>query len=423
MRTSRILALVASTTLTLLASPVVAGGLGESPQGAKAAGMAGAFVAQADDPTALYYNVGGAALVEKKASVGITAATLNESLYQGLPPGRGAGTTGEQVTEFDLPPHIFLLKRLGESWVLGLGVYSPYRWSTEWAAPEQFAGRFVSTRSKLTSYDVNPSLSVKLSPNVGVGLGLIYRTSELSTGRQIARTNPFTNLDQEVAAFAVDSDMEAGYGWNAGWFQKLGERFSWGIAHRSAIETDYNGVGMLTQILTGNSQLDDLIAATLPLDQELAMTTRLELPAVTSVGASMRVTRGLLLEADVVLTRWSGIEEVAFDFPSNPDLDFAIRQDLQDTTALRFGVQYSTRTGSDFRLGLAQEESPQPSATVGPFLPDADRSVFAVGFGRDWFQLGFQWTTFDQRTVVDNVDRVNGSYRASAWALTLTATM
>ena len=411
------------TLALIVPGPLMAGGLGQCPQGAKAAGMAGTFVAQADDPTALFYNVGGAALVETKASVGISLATLNESLYQGLGPGRGSGTTAEQVTGLEVPPHVYLLKRLGESWTLGLGVNSPFQMHTEWDAADDFAGRFVATRTEFVSYDVNPSVSLKLTPNVGIGVGVVYRTSELSTGRQLARTNPFTNLDVDVASFALDTDMEAGFGWNVGLLHRLSERLSWGFAHRSAIETDYNGVGVLTQVSTGNDQLDQLIQATLPLGQELAMVTSLELPSVTSAGVALRVTQGLLVEIDMIQTGWSSVSEVAFAFPSNPDLDYSVQQDFSDTTSFRLGLQYSTKTGSDFRVGMAQEESPQPDNTVGPFLPDSDRSVFALGFGRDWFQAGFQWTTYDQRTVLENVDRVNGSYRANAWALTLTATM
>ena len=49
-------------TLTGTASLALAAGFKINEQGAKAMAMANAFVAQADDPTALYYNPAGIAL-------------------------------------------------------------------------------------------------------------------------------------------------------------------------------------------------------------------------------------------------------------------------------------------------------------------------------------------------------------------------
>ena len=45
--------------------PVQAAGFGIFEQGTKAMGMAGAFTAQADDPSALFHNAGGLAFVDE----------------------------------------------------------------------------------------------------------------------------------------------------------------------------------------------------------------------------------------------------------------------------------------------------------------------------------------------------------------------
>src|ERR1700749_1199283 len=93
--------------LVMAALPVQGAGFAFVDQGARAAGMAGAFTAQERDPSAIVYNPGRLGLLKKKKSVsaGMAFSAFNESLYQGLPPGVGAGTTGAQETSLGMPPH------------------------------------------------------------------------------------------------------------------------------------------------------------------------------------------------------------------------------------------------------------------------------------------------------------------------------
>lgn len=408
--------------LFLASTALHASGFAFTDQGAKAAGMAGAFVAQANDPSAIVYNPGGLALLEKKKSLsaGMAVSAFNESLYQGLPPGLGAGATGQQETAPAIPPHAYMTLPFGRRMVAGVGLYSPFRMRTEWADPGAFVARHLATKSQIEAWDLAPTIGFQVSPSLGVGLGAIYRSSEVSVSRRIAGEATVEGVP-DIASLDMKTDMEPGYGWTAGVLLKR-KRFSFGLSYRSAIATDYLGVGRLTQVATGDPQYDELVRATLPIGQDLPLSSSLEYPDQASVGLAWNLSKSLLVEMDVNRTGWSSVQDLALRFPVSSWLDTAYRLDFEDAMAYRLGATWRLPTGPKLRFGYAFDETPQPAAAVGAFLPDSNRNIVSVGAGLDWLDVAFSWITYDQRIVSTSTERLNGNYRANGWVFTMSAT-
>jgi len=422
MSTSRIyraptLALGLFTLSAVAAGPLAAGGFLLFEQASKPAALGGAFVAQADDPSAMFYNVGGLALLGDKPQVtaGIGSYSRNEALYQGLPPGGGEGTTGEQESATFVLPHAYLAQPLGQRIKVGLGLYQPFLLDTDWAEPDSFAGRAIVTRAKITTLDLNPSIAFKLTDSLGFGFGAIYRTSSLLVRRREQRTNPFTGALLDVASLSVDTAMDDGFGWNTGFLHRIGRRLSWGAAYRSEIEIDASGEGRLTQIPTGNVSLDELLRVTLPFDQDLGVTSAVTFPDQLSLGVALRLAKKAVLEVDLVQTGWSSFQQLALNFASDPEFSRTLEQNFEDTDTLRAGLRLANRSGAELRFGIAIDESPQPEATVGPLLADADSTSFSVGVGKEPLDLSFVWTSADRRTVTSNVDDFNGNHSGNSW--------
>lgn len=423
-RSPRLSRLVAAGLLcTAFFSPrAEAAGFGFFTQGGRATGMAGAYVAQADDPTAIFYNPGGLALLadRKSVSIGTAATAFNEALYQGLPPGIGAGTTGEQETSMDTLHHAWVVYPLGSYFVAGIGAFQPFRLNTEWADADSFAGRSLATAAEITTYDVVPTISFLPTERLGIGLGLIYRSSELSASRRIAGSLAGQAVD--VASLSLDTDMEPAFGFTFGLLHKASPRFSWGLSYRSAIETDFIGTGELTQIETGNAQFDELIKGTFPFGDELALESQLSYPDLASLGLAFGLTERALIELDVNRTGWSDTQNLNFLFVGNPELNTPYTLAFEDAMSYRLGFRYQFRTGPRLLLGYAFEETPQPDATVGAFLADSDRHLLSAGFGLDWLDVGLTWMTYDQRVIRTSADGLNGNWRANAWVVSVTAT-
>lgn len=404
--------------LALSSLPARAAGFAIETQGAKAMGMAGAFAAQADDASAIYYNPGAVAFVKKKVSLGIAPAVLQDGHYQGQPPGAGAGTTGNQNQLFTLPAHVYLLKPLGPTVKFGLGTYSPFGFRSGWQDPATFPGRTVSTAAELKTYDVNATLAWQATPTLGLGAGVVYRNAILQQRKRLQSLDPLAGSLVDVASLSAKTDYDRGAGWTAGLLDQLGP-LSVGLSYRSPMTIRFGGSGRLTQVATGNAQLDALIRASLPLDQDLAASSRISFPGEATLGLAYAASENLVIEADVNRVGWKKFDGLTLAFPNNPSLTATLQGPYKDTNSYRLGIRLGPPRGPQWRLGYALEQTPQPDESVNPFLADGARSIVGIGFGLDWLDIAVQWEKPADRSTFVSRDQLNGTYRGSLYRLAI----
>src|SRR6185295_2244636 len=122
----------------LIASPARAGGFRIVDQGAAATGQGSAFVAQADDPSALYYNPAGITQL-RRVQIYTGTTLIGGRLRYDSPAGVTArGDLGGTIAS--PPPSQFYLtanvRDLGIHWLgdlsVGLGVLGPFGTKVRW---------------------------------------------------------------------------------------------------------------------------------------------------------------------------------------------------------------------------------------------------------------------------------------------------
>jgi len=407
---------------TLLLGPgaTEAGGFRIDEQGATATALGGAFVAQADDPSAVYYNPAGLSFLKAGGfAAGTSVQTLGELQFQGGSPGIAGGTSGELDGGSEILLHAYWVQPLAPNVVLGLGAFQPFFMKNSWANPETFSGRLLTTQAEIDTYDVNANLSLRLTKRFSLGVGAVYRVAEISHGRRLSRFNPLTGEDADVGTVAITTDQESGIGWNAGFLLKASEKLSFGASYRSAIDLTYAGAGLLTQVATGNSQFDTLIAATIPFGTDLPVSTTLELPDTLRVGFAFGLGKSATVEVDADWTGWSSVQSLPFEFTSEPSFSQTIDLRLDDAVAYRFGLRLKQLSGAEFRFGFVFEESAQTAGTLNPFLADADTNAASFGWGKDWLGIALKWTERTDATTRTNPDDFNGTYSGNQWSATL----
>jgi long-chain fatty acid transport protein len=423
-------ALAALLAGLVLASPAAYGaGFSIFEQGTKAMGMAGAFTAQADDPSALFHNAGGLAFQhEQDFALGFTYIRSLDATVEGADPFPGAGYTADQETLSEFPPHAYWVQPLNATWTFGLGVNAPFGLTTEWG--DDFRGRFISRLASLTAIDVNPSLGWQVTPNFGLGFGAIGRFSTVELERNVAQFNPFTQTSADIATVHLEGDIadNSGYGWNVGLLHKVNNSFSWGLSYRSAIDIDYEGDTELTQNLTG-TPFDALIAQALPFGATFPVETAIDFPDLISLGIAMAITPNSLVELDVNRTGWSSFEELQIVFPEGQLPNSTIPERYDDSYHYRLGLRYDSSPGRQWRFGVVFDETPQPEEAVSPLLPDSDRTGFTLGYGYEGakysFDLAAMYLLFDERTRDTNfpgeqASTFFGTYEQEALLLGLT---
>jgi len=415
-----------------VAAPMYAAGFSIFEQGTKAMGMGGAFTAQADDPSALFYNAGGVAFVEKQEfSIGDTYIHGSKAQLKGLDPYPGAGYRADQKTLSQFPPHAYWVRPINNTWKMGLGITTPFGLVTEWKDPDTFAGRFLSTKAALRAFDINPTLAWQVTPTIGLGFGGIVRYSDVELIRYAGAVNPFTQSVTNIGKLDLKGDFKTGYGWNVGFLNRYNNSFSWGLSYRSKITVDYTGNATLSSISTGFPQFDAALAAKIPFNVKLPVKTSIAFPDEASLGLAFAVWPDVLVETDVDRAGWSSFKEVNINFTGDATHslpDTTIPQEWKDVYRYRLGVRWTTGPSSQWRFGYVYDQTPQPEQSVNPLLPDANRNGYSIGYGyKGGIKADFalMYLPFKERTRTKSFAGDGpffGTYNTTAWLFGTTLT-
>src|SRR5436309_85540 len=137
-------AALCTLALSLVPVPLRAAGFALFEHGAKGMGFAGAFTAQASDPSAIFHNPAGIAFLRgKQIYLGATGVMPKWS-FEGANPFPGTGVTEHGTTSVLLPPAVYYTQPFSARVVFGVGLNVPFGLKTEWANPDQLSQRVLS---------------------------------------------------------------------------------------------------------------------------------------------------------------------------------------------------------------------------------------------------------------------------------------
>ena len=184
-------------------------------------GMAGAFVAIANDPTAIFHNPAGLAWLEgTQISFGTTLIRPKNALnLANWPDPAYINVPGE--SQWFYPSTFYISHKINDRLAAGFGFFSPYGLGTKW--PEDYPLKYISYSADMKTFFFNPTLAYKVSENFSVGAGISYVHSTIAfklIELELVDIGPMVGMPFPVYALVdIPVALEAsgnGWGINAG---------------------------------------------------------------------------------------------------------------------------------------------------------------------------------------------------------------
>lgn len=404
-----------------------AGGFSLFEQGAKATAVGGAFVARADDPSAMFYNVAGMGFLSgTQIYLGATAIKPFGS-FTGTIGSPGPGVEAEQEDQIFLPPNVYATYNFHPNWTAGLGVYVPFALGTKWA--NDFEGRAFGKEANIEGIYISPAIAYKASDqfSIGAGFEFVYTQVQLIRYSQSAFYNGEFTAVYDVARVEIDG-TSTGFGFNVGAMYKINDQWSAGVSYRHQVENKYdNGeatfkdlTGSITDPVVQAAAAAQLAAIGKRVDGETAIT----FPGNLAVGLAYKLNEQWQFSSDFNYVMWDVFDKVELDF-ENDILDTELREDYKNTWQLRLGAEYAATDQLDLRAGYIYDKTPSPTGAISPTLPDASRNDYAIGFGyafspKFYVDFSYLWVNFQEtNTKGKNFEGFEGKYKTDAHLFSL----
>ncbi len=404
MKDKRLLVLAA----VVLLAPSLSWGAGFAlfEHGNRGMAMGGAFTAVADDPSAMFWNIGGLAFQTDDKFVTMAGFTLimPSQDFTGQSPYPGDGYKDSQINQTFFPSHLYTSWALNDRVVLGFAFLSPFGLGTQWE--DDSAGRFISKRTDIKTFELSPQAAFKLNDYIGLGFGVDYRIAQIDLTKNIPFLNPHTQQVADVGQVHMHTDgiSEAGWGWHAGVMFKTDIGLSLGINYRSGMTIDMEGVASFQQFPTGYADFDALLTSTLPFGQKTPLTTAIDFPNFFSIGLAYTAEK-YLVSVQWNQMGWDTFQEldITFTDPNYAFLSSSAPMHYENSNQYRFGFEYSFSESAAMQLGFLIDETPQPVATMSPILGGGDRTGYCIGFSYNgkkiWADFGYMFLDIESRTT------------------------
>ncbi len=345
LRSVRLAVAAASLTLGLDALAVGFRLPNQDPEGIA---RGNAFVATADNPSAIYYNPAGitqlkgqqfqAGLYYVSASTRYTSSTT--------------GATAKTDSSFQPVPQMYYVHALEDKPItLGLGVYAPYGLSLDYGENNPF--NLIAEYGKLVYVSINPVIAWQIDPTLSVGIGPSINYSQATLANGIFR---FKGNGLDV-------------GFNAGVRWQPHEQWAFGAAYHSATKIEYKGNADVFDVFRTQSTAD------------------FQFPQYAVVGVSYRPTPDWNIEVNLDWTDWDNVNQAVFRDTALGDVPFVFN--YRSSFMYEFGITRKLKNGWFVSAGYFYSENSSPDANFNPIVPDSDLHLGSTGFGHkgtrwDW---------------------------------------
>jgi long-chain fatty acid transport protein len=387
-----------------LISPALGGGIEVPMQSSRAAGQADAFTAQADDPSAIFYNPAGLTQLHG-TDLSVGAFFLQPDFHI-----HGDNGSYERMNLPSLLPHFYAATDFGlKNWRFGFGLNNVFGINEDWGNTGPL--HTLVDEAQLSVINIAPAVAYQFTPNFSLGLAFnTYYGSLLLTRNVTLGAPPVPEGHFHFRGDAVAFGVTPGLMW------KIDNRNTIGAYYRSPFSLNFDG----------NSRLGiPGVGAIGPSPTKAS----LAFPQSFGIGYAMRPIDPLKLEADVIWTDWHAVRQLQLHSPDAHFNGQTTPADWNSGFTYRLGAQYNLTDHWTARAGYAYSQNAVPDSTFSPLVPDSNYHLFAVGVGYSADRWGVdvagQYIYRERHHVSDSVNSplVDGEWSNQMFGLMATFTL
>ena len=385
MKLNRLSGWFAFFTLMILPCLAFGSGYAINDQSARAVAMGNAFVAQADDPSALYYNPAGLVQTEGIQAMVNATAVFPTAEFDSTTKDRTLGgyygkSTKILENEFYIPS-VYITQKYNDKFAWGIGGFSNFGLEADW--PDYWEGRYTpgGLMAEIKTQSINPVFAYQPCKYFSASVGYVAQHMEAEMANMIN----LTPLGQKDAWYNISGD-DWGHGWNAGVMFYFPDEFRIGASYRSEVHHDL--VGDLN--IYGNPNVNMHSGGTLSVN----------LPDIFMIGVSW-TKAPFTIEFDYQWTGWSTYDSLQVNVDKTGAIG-EVQKVWDDASAYHLGGSYTVVKNLDLRAGISYEPEMIPHETLDFAVPGGDRWIYSVGFGGrygNWVaDFSYSYLHDDERT-------------------------
>jgi long-chain fatty acid transport protein len=346
-----------------------------------------AFVATADNPSALYYNPAGITQLEGHQVRGVAYTVGVTSDFDPASGGRDWRTEGGFMP---LPGFFYVYAPEKLPLSFGAAYYMPYGLALEW--PDRVPFRYITTQAALEYHTLSGVIAWEATPTLSIGAGPTINFAGTDLRRGVTAPGDefrFTGTDMDFGAVA-------------GILWKPFTRHAFGVSYRSETTMNFEGTSRTSPQYLPRQDAE----------------ARVPFPQVIIAGYSFRPTTNWNFEIDVDWTDWDQLDTPVLKQSTG---NIPLPLEWESSWALEVGgTRYFRESGLHVSAGYVFIENSVPEDSFNPMVPDQDLHVFSAGVGgqhgRLAWDLTYQYTFGTGRTVSSSVNgpTVSGDYDFNA---------
>ncbi len=384
-------------------------------QGSRANGMAGAFVATANDASSIFYNPAGMSFINSQQFLINANIYYQRGSFEGNNPITNTNISENLRGGTFLSPNAYYVKPINDKFTAGIGLFNIFNYDIEWEEKEKFNGRFIAQRTSLSAWSINPALSYHISPQLGIGFGIELREIKFMYEKSIPLLIQQYDAIFDVAHLKIESKREWGVSFNIGAMYEMRDDIRIGLSYRHSIEKDLGTEAEFNVLPMSNIPLDEKGGPSFP-QEPVSVKVNVFFPTILTIGAAYQYDETLLMELDISWERWNKFNELRFIFNDYSVYDTVIKKDYKDSFSIRLGLEKELNSTYKIQAGYAFEKTPVSSSGADPLYWDANRHNLSCGINirnKNMIMNIYNSVLLHQKISTNNMSQFafNGSYK------------